>query len=98
MQDLPPSPTRRSSDLFDAVAPLAGDVGLVTIGHAASYARFPPMRKLWIDGKWQEDRKSTRPELQSRLHLVCRLLLEKKKEELVDRVGLGRGAVDDEAY
>src|SRR5256884_1111831 len=25
------------------------------------------------------DRKSTRPELQSRLHLVCRLLLEKKK-------------------
>src|SRR2546422_4489856 len=26
-----------------------------------------------------EDRKSTRSELQSRLHLVCRLLLEKKK-------------------
>src|SRR2546422_3457098 len=34
------------------------------------------------------DRKSTRSELQSRLHLVCRLLLEKKKnkyyEEIID--------------
>src|SRR5215510_7588815 len=29
---------------------------------------------------WPGDRKSTRPELQSRGHLVCRLLLEKKKE------------------
>src|SRR5687768_1223616 len=28
----------------------------------------------------QQDRKSTRSELQSRLHLVCRLLLEKKKK------------------
>src|SRR3712207_7416615 len=27
----------------------------------------------------EEDRKSTRPELQSRQYLVCRLLLEKKK-------------------
>src|SRR3989449_7458621 len=29
----------------------------------------------------EEDRKSTRSELQSRLHLVCRLLLEKKKKK-----------------
>src|SRR3989449_4341502 len=31
-------------------------------------------------------------ELQSRLHLVCRLLLEKKKNE-VDPIGAGRGGV-----
>src|SRR5205809_4167792 len=32
------------------------------------------------------DRKSTTSELQSRLHLVCRLLLEKKKKnQLIDR-------------
>src|SRR3712207_7438362 len=30
----------------------------------------------------QTDRKSTRPELQSRQYLVCRLLLEKKKQTL----------------
>src|SRR5438034_5723284 len=32
------------------------------------------------------DRKSTRPELQSHSDLVCRLLLEKKKKKLNDRV------------
>src|SRR2546422_7504800 len=31
-------------------------------------------------GSQKTDRKSTRSELQSRLHLVCRLLLEKKKK------------------
>src|SRR3712207_6922757 len=30
-----------------------------------------------------EDRKSTRPELQSRQYLVCRLLLEKKKRSTI---------------
>src|SRR2546429_6628614 len=34
------------------------------------------------------DRKSTRPELQSRLHLVCRLLLEKKKYIVIRPVAL----------
>src|SRR2546422_9451888 len=35
---------------------------------------------LYLEMK-ERDRKSTRPELQSRLHLVCRLLLEKKKKK-----------------
>src|SRR3712207_8290951 len=34
------------------------------------------------DGLEPEDRKSTRPELQSRQYLVCRLLLEKKKNRI----------------
>src|SRR2546429_2736618 len=33
----------------------------------------------WNEASSKTDRKSTRLELQSRLHLVCRLLLEKKK-------------------
>src|SRR3712207_7918548 len=33
-------------------------------------------------GRVGEDRKSTRPELQSRQYLVCRLLLEKKKNNI----------------
>src|SRR3712207_8327047 len=33
-----------------------------------------------------EDRKSTRPELQSRQYLVCRLLLEKKKNDTCTRI------------
>src|SRR5437870_8159189 len=36
----------------------------------------------------REDRKSTTSELQSRGHLVCRLLLEKKKNFAVEIVGL----------
>src|SRR3712207_8430735 len=31
-----------------------------------------------------QDRKSTRPELQSRQYIVCRLLLEKKKKHTMD--------------
>src|SRR5699024_12702586 len=37
-----------------------------------------PARHLLL--RHREDRKSTRPELQSRFDLVCRLLLEKKKK------------------
>src|SRR5580693_8143635 len=34
-------------------------------------------------GSCRSDRKSTRPELQSQFHLVCRLLLEKKKQTFI---------------
>src|SRR2546429_3016890 len=40
----------------------------------------PPVHPLGVES--HRDRKSTRSELQSRLHLVCRLLLEKKKKIL----------------
>src|SRR3712207_8581853 len=39
-----------------------------------------PQGRGWRNGR---DRKSTRPELQSRQYLVCRLLLEKKKTKMM---------------
>src|SRR3712207_7358145 len=50
-------------------------------GEAVDVAPVVPelLRHLGGDGE-EADRKSTRPELQSRQYLVCRLLLEKKKK------------------
>src|SRR2546422_7464251 len=42
-------------------------------GHAAAHAHGP---------EWQERSEEHTSELQSRLHLVCRLLLEKKKKHI----------------
>src|SRR2546422_5838049 len=47
--------------------------------HGALPERSRPGRRA---ARSDEDRKSTR-ELQSRLHLVCRLLLEKKKKKII---------------
>src|SRR3712207_7170012 len=49
----------------------AGAVDLLVVGHLD--LRAPVFL--------HQDRKSTRPELQSRQYLVCRLLLEKKKQQ-----------------
>src|SRR2546422_2207569 len=43
--------------------------------------REPLRAHAFAERAFQRDRKSTRSELQSRLHLVCRLLLEKKKKK-----------------
>src|SRR5205809_4133525 len=74
-RNLPSFPTRRSSDLLlylsSSVACLAGLplASRLSAGPAADAAL----------GKRSEEHTS---ELQSRLHLVCRLLLEKKKTNL----------------
>src|SRR4030066_1920233 len=47
------------------------------VGHAEARTRRPASR--WTSSAG--DRKSTRPELQSHLNLVCRLLLDKKKNK-----------------
>src|SRR3712207_6910078 len=69
-------PTRRSSDLRGAC---------IVRGAAGTFTRLSTQltwRRNYVDAAGQVwtplDRKSTRPELQSRQYLVCRLLLEKK--------------------
>src|SRR3712207_8497880 len=49
----------------------------VLIGMLFSFSPLSVMVAVGLSG----DRKSTRPELQSRQYLVCRLLLEKKKKQ-----------------
>src|SRR5207253_9003370 len=85
-RDLHSFPTRRSSDLADGgVRQSLSDAeprpldrrALPARGHdlrAAAHADDRRLRRAL-----ELDRKSTRLELQSRGHLVCRLLLEKKK-------------------
>src|SRR2546429_2569883 len=53
----------------------------IAAGRSPEEARYAAMRTFG-NPTLLKDRKSTRPELQSRLHLVCRLLLEKKKKSL----------------
>src|SRR5205814_9461974 len=77
-------PTRRSSDLDRLTAELAfradlardarhfGGEGVELVDHAVHDL-----------GREQQDRKSTRLNLQSLRHLVCRLLLEKKKKKKI---------------
>src|SRR3712207_9005175 len=68
----------------DATVPSAGTVGRATVP-VSSTNRAPldlPLRNTTPacrSASLALDRKSTRPELQSRQYLVCRLLLEKKK-------------------
>src|SRR5205809_3638674 len=90
LQDRPSFPTRRSSDLYAG----QGD-------RAVRVARFIPLED------WEPDRiehvarssdagtdrsEEHTSELQSRLHLVCRLLLEKKKEQAAKRDDAGCGS------
>src|SRR5207253_10879702 len=76
---LPSFPTRRSSDL-------ASDLRLLASGPRTGLAEIvlPPVQPGssimpgWTGGRTIRSEEHT-PELQSRGHLVCRLLLEKKK-------------------
>src|SRR5207253_8829534 len=90
-RDLHSFPTRRSSDLKLSNSkkglPLAEDRADFTPCQttrivAKARNRFCPMAskkpRFWVS---RLDRKSTTSELQSRGHLVCRLLLEKKKKK-----------------
>src|SRR5205809_7808435 len=81
-QALPSFPTRRSSDLNNAafrgissmVTPKPAIEGHLKTGHRAAARTCVVLPRLY--GRRSEEHTS---ELQSRLHLVCRLLLEKKK-------------------
>src|SRR5699024_11604269 len=84
--DLPSPPTRRSSDLGVFIGP---KVNLITINHDpnpdnrnATYGRPIVIEdKVWIGiGATVLRSEEHTPELQSRFELVCRLLLEKKKQ------------------
>src|SRR5205809_3005702 len=68
-RDLHSFPTRRSSDL-DAIYEVAADGG-------EPRRISPTLAPMWAPAYRSEEHTS---ELQSRLHLVCRLLLEKKKQ------------------
>src|SRR5437870_9435369 len=85
----PPSfPTRRSSDLGDLKVTQPQAVRLHRRHGRGHCRRHPLERHVEIiffstptPAASARDRKSTRPELQSRGQLVCRLLLEKKKTD-----------------
>src|SRR2546429_2790554 len=59
---------------------VSGDVLQVSDG-----SLYPALHKLeqegWITAEWKTRSEEHTSELQSRLHLVCRLLLEKKKKK-----------------
>src|SRR3989449_4822177 len=64
----------------------ASDLGVPLVGVGLFYTKGYSDQRLRLDG-WQEDAERSEEhtsELQSRLHLVCRLLLEKKKKNSVD--------------
>src|SRR5687768_18272497 len=89
--NLPTFPTRRSSDLAmpaDAkpgkttiLKTLAGDLFAALTSATGALGLIVLVVKYLSEGKWQDALRSEEhtSELQSRLHLVCRLLLEKKK-------------------
>src|SRR5205809_7073316 len=68
-RDLHSFPTRRSSDLTVAVGEPAERGGEIAVGR---------VRRRAAEGEARSEEHPS--ELQSRLHLVCRLLLEKKKK------------------
>src|SRR5687767_15832531 len=79
-RDLPSFPTRRSSDLRGSASPLRPRRGIAcTRGEGAVPGRHgdSSARRRRRPGRRSEEHTS---ELQSLAYLVCRLLLEKKKE------------------
>src|SRR5439155_18929973 len=90
-------PTRRSSDLFPALArclsafaadrrqsalPLAGSAFLSWQRQKRRHPVSPPPRSSSVSAAPRRRSEEHTSELQSRGHLVCRLLLEKKKTNL----------------
>src|SRR5687768_17871526 len=97
-RDLHSFPTRRSSDLStvvglsDRCSARIASTRLRTMGSSPSVGSSSNSS----GGRWASARTSCRSEehtseLQSRLHLVCRLLLEKKKR-ITDRVACRDGS------
>src|SRR5437870_9068735 len=77
LHDLHSFPTRRSSDLWTS-PPAIGDTAHAPIGEP----EFVRARRAALTPALLADRSEEHTsELQSRGHLVCRLLLEKKKEK-----------------
>src|SRR3989442_11270705 len=72
----------RSEDRAQHSRPKASFGDAVHAGDAAQHAPDIPRLQSWLWGRSEEHTS----ELQSRPHLVCRLLLEKKKNNLGDRV------------
>src|SRR2546422_5095301 len=77
-------PTRRSSDLPTARKPLASRTRVrVHLGTAEVLARAVQTPAIGPGQRGMARSEEHTSELQSRLHLVCRLLLEKKNEQNV---------------
>src|SRR2546422_2428784 len=81
-----PFPTRRSSDLPKIDDPVGRRAGWHLIGHLQrNKAKLVPGRFALVKSvdslALAERSEEHTSELQSRLHLVCRLLLEKKKKK-----------------
>src|SRR5687768_17735671 len=75
-----PFPTRRSSDLIHAAfEALGGRIERVLLGQAVRSASEPERNRQRLVEEIADRSEEHTSELQSRLHLVCRLLLEKKK-------------------
>src|SRR5439155_25243957 len=92
-QDLPSFPTRRSSDLFPSPK---GSIAMAPFRCRCRMdgrpARQPGALQVFALHRRRERRKRSEEhtsELQSRGHLVCRLLLEKKKRTHNSRAGSG---------
>src|SRR5437899_6623441 len=87
-RDLHSFPTRRSSDLSELEACLKrrGEATAAFLDEQPTYRLFPPL--YYYIGRAQEGLKSRSEEhtseLQSLRHLVCRLLLEKKKKKTIE--------------
>src|SRR2546422_6001269 len=73
-------PTRRSSDLTDLSVLQRFDSGDLSRRRAIEKgSETPEMKRRPCPSQWHVRSEEHTSELQSRLHLVCRLLLEKKK-------------------
>src|SRR2546422_6550809 len=80
--------TRLLSIRLLTIQPVGGDVAAHRVGHEIAYRAsqsrpLPHERRRHVDRRYFDDpadrSEEHTSELQSRLHLVCRLLLEKKK-------------------